>query len=67
MIKNDPSAYIKAGTQGTECRFCGRRKLIPCRNTRDMSPDEFNRDLACHTKLAELGGGEYGFKMSAHQ
>lgn len=41
------------------CRYCGRDRSEPCRNTRDMDPEDgFNNDVDCHIALLELGGGE---------
>lgn len=54
-----PSLPALEGSGKTQCKYCGRHSSSPCRNTRDMDPEDgFNPDTTCHVELARLGGGE---------
>ena len=44
------------------CTYCGRTRVYPCNNTRDMEDFAIDGDDFCLRELAKLGGGEKGLR-----
>lgn len=43
-----------------KCHYCGRERMLPCQNTRDMTDFAITGEDTCLDALGKIGWGESG-------